>query len=173
MAGPDPRAGNAGMAGGRALQDAGSAPPEHRGAAADDAGRADRPLLGRMAGAADQGRRAVRTGADAWTNDPPPAYRGAGVNRGIRAPEGRASAPGAQRGALFRDPGDDQSTRAVPRRAHGRGAGRARLFAGRDRRIARDGCTELASRHCERSEAISRWTHPDRDCFVASLLAMT
>ena len=79
-----PRARPAGMARRRALQDAGVARPECRGAAADDAGRADRRQIGRMARPADQGRRAVRPGADPQRGDPPSACRGARNRRAIR-----------------------------------------------------------------------------------------
>jgi hypothetical protein len=48
------------------------------------------------------------------------------------------------------------------------------LYMLRHARIASDRPRLRFSCHCERSEAISMvQTHPDRDCFVAPLLAMT
>ena len=69
----------AGMAGGRAVQDPGIAPEEHRSAAAADPGGAARSAGRREARPPDRGRRAVRPGADPQPGHSPPASRQMGI----------------------------------------------------------------------------------------------
>src|SRR5437763_11578052 len=125
------------MAGGRALQDTLAAGAEYRSPLADDAGRADRAALGRMARQADRRGRAVRPGLDAQRDDPPPACAGAGAHRGVCASESRPLAPVARGGAVFQNVALNPPRRAGARRKHRRGARRDRLFGRRDRRVAR------------------------------------
>src|SRR2546430_15941328 len=128
MARPDAAARQAGMAGGRALQDTLSAGAEYRSPLADDAGRADRPALGGMARQADRRGRAVRPGADAQRDDPAPACSGAGTPRGIRASKGRKAAPIAGGGAGFEDPAQQPPRAPGAPRGHRSGAPPAPLL---------------------------------------------